>query len=95
MVFIQRNQAQIPPKSRLKHNNRQCLFKSCAKAEVLIRSVNLQVEETEEARKKLSNAKSISSAQFFGDQNKSAESEAKASLQKFTVRAFQFLFDFG
>ncbi|CAK9309498.1 unnamed protein product [Citrullus colocynthis] len=47
-------------------------------------STKIQVEETEEARKKFSNAKSISSAQFFGDQNKSAESEAKASLQKFT-----------
>lgn len=44
------------------------------------------MEETKEARKKFSNAKSISSAQYFGDQNKSAESEAKASLQKFSVR---------
>lgn len=50
--------------------------------------MNLQVEETEEARKKFSNAKSISSAQFFSDQNKSAESDAKASLKKFSVRSF-------
>uniref|UniRef100_A0A7N1A5K6 Arf-GAP domain-containing protein n=1 Tax=Kalanchoe fedtschenkoi TaxID=63787 RepID=A0A7N1A5K6_KALFE len=42
------------------------------------------VEETDEARKKFSNAKSISSAQFFGDQNKSGDSEAQASLQKFS-----------
>ncbi|KAG6571664.1 putative ADP-ribosylation factor GTPase-activating protein AGD9, partial [Cucurbita argyrosperma subsp. sororia] len=47
-------------------------------------STKIQVEETEEARKKFSNAKSISSAQFFGDQNKSAESDAKASLKKFS-----------
>ncbi|XP_023511507.1 probable ADP-ribosylation factor GTPase-activating protein AGD9 [Cucurbita pepo subsp. pepo] len=47
-------------------------------------STKIQVEETEEARKKFSNAKSISSAQFFGDQNKSNESNAKASLKKFS-----------
>ncbi|GFZ15447.1 ARF-GAP domain 9 [Actinidia rufa] len=34
-------------------------------------SSKIQVEETNEARKKFSNAKSISSAQYFGDQNKS------------------------
>jgi len=42
-----------------------------------------QVQESDEARKKFSNAKSISSAQYFGDQNK-ADSEAQVSLQKFS-----------
>lgn len=45
-----------------------------------------QVEETDEARKKFSNAKSISSAQYFGDQNNAA-TDAQASLQKFSVCA--------
>lgn len=45
----------------------------------------LQIDETDEARKKFSNAKSISSAQYFGDQTKSGDIEAKASLQKFSV----------
>ena len=44
-----------------------------------------QIEETDEARKKFSNAKSISSSQFFGDQNKDADSQV--SLQKFSVSA--------
>lgn len=47
-------------------------------------SSKVQVEETDEARKKFSNAKSISSAQFFGDQSKSGDLEASVSLQKFT-----------
>ncbi|OWM64141.1 probable ADP-ribosylation factor GTPase-activating protein AGD9 [Punica granatum] len=47
-------------------------------------SSKVQVEETDEARKKFSNAKSISSAQFFGDQSKSGVVEAQASLQKFS-----------
>lgn len=47
--------------------------------------LGLQIEETDEARKKFTNAKSISSAQFFGDQNKSADVDAQASLQKFSV----------
>ncbi|CAI0418597.1 unnamed protein product [Linum tenue] len=42
------------------------------------------IEETDEARKKFSNAKSISSAQFFGDKNKSADVGAQASLEKFS-----------
>ncbi|KAK6146441.1 hypothetical protein DH2020_020310 [Rehmannia glutinosa] len=47
-------------------------------------SSKVQVEETDEARKKFSNAKSISSAQFFGVQDKANDSEASVSLQKFT-----------
>ncbi|KAG5523859.1 hypothetical protein RHGRI_030753 [Rhododendron griersonianum] len=47
-------------------------------------SSKIQVEETDEARKKFSNAKSISSAQYFGDQNNAA-TDAQASLQKFSV----------
>jgi ADP-ribosylation factor GTPase-activating protein 2/3 len=43
-----------------------------------------QIQETDEARKKFSNAKSISSAQYFGDQNK-ADADAQVSLQKFSV----------
>ncbi|XP_031097289.1 probable ADP-ribosylation factor GTPase-activating protein AGD9 [Ipomoea triloba] len=46
-------------------------------------SSKAQIEETDEARKKFSNAKSISSAQYFGDQNK-ADAEASVSLQKFS-----------
>ncbi|GAA0185057.1 GTPase-activating protein [Lithospermum erythrorhizon] len=46
-------------------------------------SSRVQIEETDEARKKFSNAKSISSAQFFGDQNK-LDDEASATLQKFS-----------
>ncbi|XAR54809.1 hypothetical protein NMG60_11030113 [Bertholletia excelsa] len=46
-------------------------------------SSKIQVEETDEARKKFSTAKSISSAQFFGDQNKAA-TDAQVSLQKFS-----------
>ncbi|KAL1805404.1 hypothetical protein ACET3Z_028472 [Daucus carota] len=44
-----------------------------------------QIQETDEARKKFSNAKSISSSQFFGDQNKDADSQV--SLQKFSGSA--------
>ncbi|KAL8545730.1 hypothetical protein ACS0TY_005740 [Phlomoides rotata] len=47
-------------------------------------STKVQVEETDEARKKFSNAKSISSAQFFGVQNKDNVLEASATLQKFS-----------
>ncbi|CAL1376183.1 unnamed protein product [Linum trigynum] len=47
-------------------------------------SSRVQIEETDEARKKFSNAKSISSAQFFGDKNKSADIGAQASLEKFS-----------
>ncbi|KAG5540124.1 hypothetical protein RHGRI_020379 [Rhododendron griersonianum] len=47
-------------------------------------SSKVQIEESDEARKKFSNAKSISSAQYFGDQNK-ASADAQLSLQKFSV----------
>ncbi|RWW14547.1 hypothetical protein GW17_00021671 [Ensete ventricosum] len=45
-------------------------------------SYDYQVQEGNEARQKFSNAKSISSAQFFGDQNRA--SEAQISLEKYT-----------
>lgn len=44
-----------------------------------------QVEETDEARKKFTNAKSISSAQYFGVQNRAGDLEASATLEKFSV----------
>ncbi|KAH7668695.1 ADP-ribosylation factor GTPase-activating protein 2/3 [Dioscorea alata] len=44
----------------------------------------VQIHEGNEARQKFSNAKSISSAQFFGDQVKDGDREAKVSLQKFS-----------
>ncbi|CAN1173627.1 Probable ADP-ribosylation factor GTPase-activating protein AGD8 [Linum perenne] len=50
-------------------------------------SSKVQIQETDEARKKFSNAKSISSAQFFGDQNKSADLDSHTSLQKFSGSA--------
>ncbi|CAN6461068.1 unnamed protein product [Victoria cruziana] len=46
--------------------------------------IGYQIQETNEARQKFSNAKSISSSQFFGDQNKSSDTEVQASLQKFS-----------
>ncbi|XP_062200579.1 probable ADP-ribosylation factor GTPase-activating protein AGD8 [Phragmites australis] len=46
-------------------------------------SSKVQVEESSEARQKFSNAKSISSSQFFSDQA-SFEKEAQVSLQKFS-----------
>ncbi|KAI5063388.1 hypothetical protein GOP47_0021935 [Adiantum capillus-veneris] len=42
-----------------------------------------QIEETNEARLKFANAKSISSSQFFGDKNQAADPESQARLQKF------------
>ncbi|CAI0418590.1 unnamed protein product [Linum tenue] len=45
------------------------------------------VQETDEARKKFSNAKSISSAQYFGNRSKSTDLDAQTSLQKFSGSA--------
>lgn len=42
-----------------------------------------QIEESNEARLKFANAKSISSSQFFGDKTKTADPESQARLQKF------------
>ncbi|XP_044503229.1 probable ADP-ribosylation factor GTPase-activating protein AGD8 isoform X2 [Mangifera indica] len=47
-------------------------------------SSKVQIEETDEARKKFSNAKAISSAQFFGDQSKDMDIDSQVSLQKFS-----------
>ena len=49
--------------------------------------VSYEMQETDEARKKFSNAKSISSAQFFGEQNKAADVDAQVTLSKFSVCA--------
>ncbi|KAE8671703.1 putative ADP-ribosylation factor GTPase-activating protein AGD8 [Hibiscus syriacus] len=45
------------------------------------------IRETDEARKKFSNAKSISSVQFFGDHTRAADDETQATLQKFSRSA--------
>ncbi|KAK8490678.1 hypothetical protein V6N13_046924 [Hibiscus sabdariffa] len=46
-------------------------------------SSKVQVQETDEARRKFSNAKSISSAQYFGDHTR-VDNEAQVTLQKFS-----------
>ncbi|XP_019058016.1 PREDICTED: probable ADP-ribosylation factor GTPase-activating protein AGD8 isoform X2 [Tarenaya hassleriana] len=50
-------------------------------------SSKVQVEESDEARKKFSNAKSISSAQYFGDESRAGDLDTKATLQKFSGSA--------
>ncbi|EHA8589889.1 ADP-ribosylation factor GTPase-activating protein AGD10 [Cocos nucifera] len=47
-------------------------------------SAKVEIQESNEARQKFSNAKSISSAQFFGDKNKDADEDSQISLQKFS-----------
>ncbi|KAE8693146.1 transcription factor MYC2-like [Hibiscus syriacus] len=42
------------------------------------------IRETDEARKKFSNVKSISSVQFFGDHTRAADDETQATLHKFS-----------
>lgn len=64
--------------------SRSCSIK-CRVIDFIHPLCDLQVEETDEARKKFSNAKSISSAQFFGDQNKIGDVESSVTLQKFSV----------
>jgi len=46
-----------------------------------------KLQETDEARKKFSNAKSISSAQYFGNQNNGGNVDSQVSLQKFSGSA--------
>ncbi|OIV94451.1 hypothetical protein TanjilG_25513 [Lupinus angustifolius] len=52
----------------------------------LSNSSKVQIQESDEARKKFSNAKSISSSQFFGDQNKAEDLAAQATLSKFSSK---------
>lgn len=51
----------------------------------ILTSNNYQIEESDEARRKFSNAKSISSAQYFGDPSKANDMDSQVSLQKFSV----------
>ncbi|KAL4356872.1 hypothetical protein AHAS_Ahas09G0130100 [Arachis hypogaea] len=48
----------------------------------------MQIQESDEARKKFSNAKSLSSSQYFGDQNKATDVAAQATLSKFSLCIF-------
>lgn len=49
-----------------------------------LNSTSSNIEESNEARLKFSNAKSISSAKFFGEQNKTIDKKDQIVLQKFT-----------
>jgi hypothetical protein len=55
----------------------------------------LQTKESSEAQRKFANAKSISSDQYFGDQNTSGDTENTTRLQKFAVKIlFQLVWSF-
>lgn len=45
----------------------------------------MQYDDSHEAQKKFANAKSISSAQYFGDQDKSSDIGNAGRLEKFAV----------
>ncbi|XVF52353.1 hypothetical protein PTKIN_Ptkin05aG0011900 [Pterospermum kingtungense] len=49
-----------------------------------LNSSKVQIQESDEARRKFSNAKSISSSQYFGDQTRAADNDAQVTLQKFS-----------
>ncbi|CAL0314149.1 unnamed protein product [Lupinus luteus] len=53
----------------------------------VLNSSKVQIQESDEARKKFSNAKSISSSQFFGDQNKAEDLAAQTTLSKFSGKS--------
>ncbi|PKU81863.1 ADP-ribosylation factor GTPase-activating protein AGD10 [Dendrobium catenatum] len=57
----------------------------CIDCSALLRRAHQLREESNEARLKFSNAKSISSAQFFGEQNNKIDKEDQIVLQKFTI----------
>nr|XP_027083238.1 probable ADP-ribosylation factor GTPase-activating protein AGD9 [Coffea arabica] len=61
-----------------------CLSKETSSTMPKVQASIERVEETDEARKRFPNAKSISSAQFFGDQNKVNDMGTSVSLQKFS-----------
>lgn len=69
------------------HNN--FFFDPTVMPLILFRLYLYKVQETDEARKKFSNAKSISSSQYFGDQSK-ADVDAQATLSKFSVCVLSF-----
>jgi ADP-ribosylation factor GTPase-activating protein 2/3 len=55
----------------------------------------IQTKESSEAQRKFANAKSISSDQYFGDQNTSGDTENTTRLQKFAVKIlFQLVWSF-
>jgi hypothetical protein len=55
----------------------------------------MQTKESSEAQRKFANAKSISSDQYFGDQNMSGDTENTTRLQKFAVKIlFQLVWSF-